>query len=106
MARAADLIHGRPLCFQQGVPYTALMELALALVFGLVIGSFLNVVILRVPEGVSITTPRSHCPACRQPIHWYDNIPILSYVLLAGRCRHCKKKISIRYPIIEALTAV
>jgi len=82
------------------------MELALALVFGLVIGSFLNVVILRLPQGASISTPRSRCPQCKQAIGWYDNIPILSYLLLGGRCRRCKKRISARYPIIEALSAV
>src|SRR5262245_53705661 len=82
------------------------MEAALALVFGLVIGSFLNVVILRLPKGISISTPRSRCPNCQQLIHWYDNVPVLSYLLLGGRCRQCKKQISIRYPIIEALTGL
>ena len=80
------------------------MEVAFALVFGLVIGSFLNVVILRLPQGMSINTPRSHCPQCKKLIPWYDNIPVLSYVVLSGRCRRCKKKISARYPIIEALS--
>jgi leader peptidase (prepilin peptidase)/N-methyltransferase len=82
------------------------MELAFALVMGLVIGSFLNVVILRLPQGASITTPRSRCPQCKQLIGWYDNIPVLSFLLLGGRCRRCKKSISVRYPIIEALTGV
>jgi len=82
------------------------MELALALVLGLVIGSFLNVVILRLPQGGSITLPRSRCPNCKELIHWYDNIPILSYVFLRGRCRRCKKRISARYPFVEALTGV
>jgi leader peptidase (prepilin peptidase)/N-methyltransferase len=80
------------------------MEFALALVFGLVIGSFLNVVILRLPQGESISVPRSRCPQCRKLIRWYDNIPILSYLLLSGRCRHCKKSISSRYPFVEALS--
>src|SRR5215467_11441641 len=82
------------------------MELVFALVFGLVIGSFLNVVILRLPRGVSVSIPRSHCPQCNQLIAWYDNIPVLSYVILGGRCRKCKRKISARYPFIEAITGV
>ena len=82
------------------------MELAFALVFGLVIGSFLNVVILRLPQGESIVAPRSRCPQCKQAIQWYDNVPVLSYLLLGGRCRNCKKKISARYPFIEAISGV
>jgi leader peptidase (prepilin peptidase)/N-methyltransferase len=82
------------------------MELALALLFGLVIGSFLNVVILRLPLEESISRPRSRCPNCKQLIRWYDNVPVLSYVLLGGRCRHCKKRISPRYPLIEAFTGL
>ena len=82
------------------------MALALALVLGLVIGSFLNVVILRLPEGISIVRPRSRCPKCKRAIAWYDNVPILSYVLLGGRCRGCNKKISIRYPLVEALSGM
>jgi len=81
------------------------MEFAFAVLFGLVIGSFLNVVILRLPEGQSISTPRSRCPKCKKMIAWYDNVPVLSYVLLGGRCRNCKAGISARYPLIEALTA-
>ena len=80
------------------------MELLFALLFGLVIGSFLNVVILRLPQGISISTPRSHCPQCKQLVSWYDNIPVLSYIILGGRCRRCKKKFSARYPFIEAVT--
>jgi leader peptidase (prepilin peptidase)/N-methyltransferase len=82
------------------------MELAFALIFGLVIGSFLNVVILRLPLGVSIKTPRSRCPHCQKLIRWHDNIPVISYFLLGGRCRGCKKKISARYPAIELLTGI
>ncbi len=82
------------------------MEVAGALIFGLVIGSFLNVVILRLPQGISISTPRSHCPQCKRLIPWYDNVPILSYVILRGHCRRCGKKISARYPFIEALSGV
>lgn len=82
------------------------MELALALIFGLVVGSFLNVCIVRLPHGTSISTPRSHCPQCKKLIPWYDNIPILSYIILRARCRWCKKKISARYPIVEALSGL
>ena len=82
------------------------MESALALLFGLVVGSFLNVCILRLPHGVSISVPRSHCPQCKNLIHWFDNVPILSYLILGGRCRHCKKKISARYPLVEAVSGL
>jgi len=82
------------------------MALAIAVVFGVVIGSFLNVVIRRLPEGNSIIRPRSHCPNCKRLIRWYDNVPILSYFLLGGRCRHCNRKISIRYPLVEALSGI
>ncbi len=82
------------------------MELVLALILGLVIGSFLNVCILRIPLEVPITVPRSHCPHCKKLIRWYDNVPVLSYLILGGRCRRCKKKISARYPLIEAVTGL
>lgn len=75
-------------------------------VFGAVIGSFLNVCIYRLPAKISIVWPPSHCPKCDTRIKWYDNIPILSYLILRGKCRKCKEKISIQYPIIEFLTAV
>jgi leader peptidase (prepilin peptidase)/N-methyltransferase len=74
-------------------------------IFGLVIGSFLNVVIWRVPRGESIVTPPSHCPGCDTPIAPRDNIPVLSWALLRGRCRHCGTSISARYPLVELLTA-
>lgn len=74
--------------------------------FGLAIGSFLNVVIVRVPEGRSLLRPRSACPGCSAQLAWHDNIPVLSFLLLRGRCRACGMGISPRYPIIEALTAV
>jgi leader peptidase (prepilin peptidase)/N-methyltransferase len=72
---------------------------------GLVIGSFLNVVIYRVPRGQSIVSPPSACPECRSPIAPRDNIPVLSWLLLRGRCRSCQAPISVRYPLVEVLTA-
>lgn len=75
-----------------------------AMAFGLVVGSFLNVVIHRLPEGRSIAYPGSHCPACEAPIAPWDNVPLLSYVLLRGRCRQCRVHISVRYPLVELLT--
>lgn len=82
------------------------MGLLFSVLIGLAIGSFLNVCISRMPKGESVVHPRSRCPQCRKPIAGYDNIPVLSWVLLGGRCRNCKKKISIRYPLTEALTGV
>jgi leader peptidase (prepilin peptidase)/N-methyltransferase len=73
-------------------------------VLGLLIGSFLNVVVWRVPRGESIVSPPSHCPKCDTPIAPRDNIPVLSWLLLRGRCRHCQNPISARYPLVEALT--
>jgi leader peptidase (prepilin peptidase) / N-methyltransferase len=81
-----------------------MIEMAMALILGLVIGSFLNVCIVRIPERLSIVSPRSRCPKCEHPIAFYDNVPVLSYVVLGGRCRHCKAGISLRYPGVEALT--
>ena len=74
--------------------------------FGLVIGSFLNVCIYRIPRGQSIVFPRSSCPQCDKPIRAFDNIPVVSYVLLAGKCRHCDLRISPQYPLVEALTGL
>ena len=77
----------------------------LPLVFGLLVGSFLNVVIARVPEGRSVWAPRSACPRCSALIAWYDNIPLLSFLVLRGHCRGCRAGIPWRYPIVEATTA-
>ena len=71
---------------------------------GACIGSFINVAIYRLPKGQSIIYPRSFCPKCNQPIKWFDNIPIFSYLFLGGKCRDCKTKISSSYPIIELIT--
>jgi leader peptidase (prepilin peptidase)/N-methyltransferase len=75
-------------------------------IFGLILGSFLNVCIYRIPLKKSIVTPPSGCPGCGERIRFYDNIPIISYIILMGRCRHCSKPISIRYPLIELLTGL
>ena len=74
--------------------------------FGLCFGSFLNVCISRLPRGESIVLPRSHCPRCNHAIRWYDNIPVVSYLVLRGRCRDCRVRISPIYPGVEALTAL
>jgi len=74
-------------------------------IFGLLIGSFLNVVIYRLPVGESIVFPGSHCPACDAAINWYDNIPVVSYALLRGSCRSCRMQISLIYPAVELLVA-
>jgi leader peptidase (prepilin peptidase)/N-methyltransferase len=79
---------------------------AVVLTFGLIVGSFLNVVIYRLPRGESIAFPGSHCPGCAAPIAPWDNVPVLSYLWLRGRCRHCNVRISLRYPAIELLTGL
>jgi leader peptidase (prepilin peptidase)/N-methyltransferase len=80
--------------------------MVLLFVLGGCIGSFLNVCIVRIPEKLSIIKPPSHCPRCKKPIAFYDNIPLLSYIILAGRCRNCKLPIPFRYFVVELLTAV
>src|SRR5215211_6542024 len=80
-------------------------EIAAATLLGALIGSFLNVVIHRLPLGESLVTPGSHCPSCGAPVRAVDNIPVLSWLLLRGRCRSCGAPISLRYPTVELLTA-
>ena len=80
-------------------------ELIFVFIVGAIVGSFLNVCIHRLPRGESIVTPPSHCPGCNKVLPWHDNIPLLSFMLLGGRCRFCKAKIIWRYFIVELLTA-
>ena len=80
------------------------IEISIILILGLIIGSFSNVCIFRIPKNESIVFPASHCPNCHTPIKAIDNVPILSFLLLKGKCRKCGEKISIRYPVVEFLT--
>jgi leader peptidase (prepilin peptidase) / N-methyltransferase len=80
--------------------------LLVAGLFGAIVGSFLNVVILRLPEKQSLLFPASHCPHCASPLRWYENIPLLSFLCLRGRCGHCRAVISWQYPLVELLTAL
>lgn len=82
------------------------LALGTALVLGLLVGSFLNVVIHRLPQGLSVVRPRSRCPACGQEIAAWDNVPVLSWLGLRGRCRHCRASISWRYPAVELVTGL
>ena len=82
------------------------VEAAIVFIFGLMWGSFANVVILRLPNGESVVRPRSRCPKCSTAIKWYDNIPVVAWLILRGRCRQCKTSISARYPLVEFLTGL
>ena len=77
-----------------------------SIIFGAMVGSFLNVCIFRLPKEESIIWPGSHCPHCKKPIRFYDNIPLISYFLLRGKCRYCKGPISLQYPLVEGITAL
>lgn len=79
--------------------------IAIAAVLGSIFGSFMNVVAYRLPLGMSLSRPGSHCPACQRPIRWYDNVPVLGWIRLGGRCRDCGARISARYPLVEAVVA-
>jgi leader peptidase (prepilin peptidase)/N-methyltransferase len=81
------------------------MEAALTVIFGLIIGSFLNVVIHRLPLGENVVFPPSHCPRCRADIPFYHNIPLFSYIFLRGRCHACREHISLQYPLVEGFCA-
>jgi leader peptidase (prepilin peptidase)/N-methyltransferase len=82
--------------------YLAVVSLAL----GLVVGSFLNVVIYRLPRRESLVRPGSHCPSCGNPVRWHDNVPVFGWLVLRGKCRDCRQHIPIRYPLVEALTGI
>ena len=86
--------------------YPTLVAFILSILLGLSVGSFLNVVIYRLPKEMSLARPASHCPKCDYTLRWYDNIPVLSYIMLGGKCRKCKTKISPRYITVELLNAV
>jgi len=79
---------------------------SISFIAGLIFGSFANVCIARLPRGGSIVTPRSYCPKCNTPVKWFDNLPLISYVLLKAKCRACNEKISIQYPLVEFFTGV
>jgi leader peptidase (prepilin peptidase)/N-methyltransferase len=83
-----------------------MMMSLLVIALGLVIGSFLNVVIYRLPRDESVVSPGSHCPSCNAQVQWYQNIPLFSYLFLGGKCANCKAKISWRYPLVELITAL
>jgi len=83
-----------------------IVVVAFVAVFGAMLGSFLNVCVWRLPRGESVILPASHCPGCGKPIAWYDNVPVLSYLALGGRCRHCGMRISLQYPLVELVVGL
>lgn len=87
-------------------PAAQAIIIAFLFAVGACIGSFLNVVVWRLPRGESLISPPSHCPKCQHKLAWYDNIPIFGWIMLRGRCRYCRQPISIRYPIVELITAL
>ena len=87
------------------MPEAAWFIVVWLIVVGAAVGSFLNVVVYRLPLGISLVHPPSHCPKCGKRIPWYDNVPVLGWIMLRGRCRQCHNPISARYPMVEAITA-
>ena len=87
------------------MPEAAWFIVVWLIVVGAAVGSFLNVVVYRLPLGISLVHPPSHCPKCGKRIPWYDNVPVLGWIMLRGRCRQCHNPISMRYPVVEAITA-
>ena len=83
-----------------------LIPYVIIFIFGIVVGSFLNVCIYRIPLGETIVTAPSHCMSCGSRLHWYDMVPVFSWMVLGGKCRNCKAKISVQYPIIEAVNGI
>ena len=86
--------------------YGLLYSLTIVLILGLIIGSFLNVCIHRLPINESVIVPSSRCPSCRHPVRWWDNIPVISFLLLRGQCRNCGQPISWRYPLVELANGI
>ena len=82
------------------------MDYLLVIVFGAIWGSFANVCIYRIPKNEGVLGGRSHCPNCKKKIEWFDNIPVLSFIFLLGKCRNCKKQINIQYIIVEGISAI
>jgi leader peptidase (prepilin peptidase)/N-methyltransferase len=83
-----------------------MIEIIFVIFLGLIFGSFMNVLIYRLPRGISIVTPRSYCPLCKSKIHIFDNIPLVSFIILKGKCRNCGGRISLQYPIVEAVYTI
>ena len=82
------------------------MMIVFVAIMGLILGSFFNVVIHRLPERQSLSHPGSHCPKCGKPVRWFDNVPVLSYLILNGRCRDCRTRIPFRYPLVEMISGL
>jgi len=108
---AGLLAQGLPQGIGQGLPLIVtpalhLLFIVFLFILGACVGSFLNVVVWRLPRGESLVTPPSHCPRCGHQLAWYDNVPVVGWLWLRGRCRYCKSPISARYPVVEAVTGL